>query len=305
VSFYEHLSEFVGKPVVDYTAGMEIDPRANVYRLRVDYDSEEGAAELLSDLLSRDDVEQLTGLIIGQWASEMYEVSASGVIEVLIAGAAKLQQLRGLFIGEMTSEENEVSWIQQTDVSPIWSVFPRLEEVRIRGSQSLSLGRSPLHANLRTLTIECGGLPRSVLAEIAAANFPSLETLELYLGDNNYGWDGSVADLDPILSGRLFPKLKYLGLRDSSEADEVAAAVARAPIVERLEVLDLSLGTLGDVGAEALLASPAIRKLKKLDLHRHFISEEVSARLATLPCEVNLEDPQDEEDNDRYVAISE
>lgn len=310
MSIYEHLSEFAGKEVIDYEPGLTIDPQSQVYRIRVDYDSEHEAVDLLTNLLSQDAAEQLEGLIIGMWASEMYDNPPTALVETLVAAAPRLPQLRALFLGEMISEENEISWIYQTDISPIWAAFPRLEELRIRGSQGLSLGQSPAHANLRTLAIECGGLPRSVLAELNQADFPHLESLELYLGTDNYGWDGSVADLETILSGKLFPKLKYLGLRDSEIADEVAAAVAQSPVLERIEVLDLSLGTLGDVGGEALLNSPAVAKLKRLDLSHHYLSEEMQQRLAALSIEVVMEDEQTPDDwgdgeLHRYVAVSE
>jgi hypothetical protein len=71
-------------------------------------------------------------------------------------------------------------------------------------------------------------------------------------------------------------------------ADAVARAVVESPLLGRLEVLDLSLGNLTDVGAEALLASPAVRNLKKLDLHHHFITPPFVAQLKKLPVEVDV-----------------
>ena len=98
-----------------------------------------------------------------------------------------------------------------------------------------------------------------LLPEVWAAELPRLEHLELWLGDGYYGGIATAAPLAPLLSGNLFPNLKYLGLRNSRIADEVAKAVAASPILERLEVLDLSLGNMGDEGARALIASPAVR----------------------------------------------
>ena len=80
-------------------------------------------------------------------------------------------------------------------------------------------------------------------------------------------------DLAPILAGARLPALKHLGLRDAEIADEVAAALAGAPVVARLETLDLSLGTLSDAGAAALLAGQPLTHLRKLDLHHHFLSD--------------------------------
>jgi hypothetical protein len=306
VAISEHLTQFAGKPVRDFQAGEEWeDPAGTVPRLAVEYDSQVTAVDLFRELIGGGSADRLSGLIIGMWGSEMYENPPVEIVEALVAAADQLPNLRALFLGEMTYEENEISWIQQSDVSALWDAFPRLEIFYVRGTNGLSLGKMKMN-HLRQLTIESGGLPKSVLAEVSAAQLPVLEHLELYLGTENYGWDGSVKDLAPILSGELFPKLKYLGLRDSEIADDVAKAVAKSPLLDRIEVLDLSLGALADEGGEALLAAPAIKKLKKLDLHHHYLTDEVAERLRGLGIEVNLDDGQGDSDpEDRYVSVSE
>jgi hypothetical protein len=143
---------------------------------------------------------------------------------------------------------------------------------------------------------------------LTRAELPALEHLELWLGEENYGGSVRVADLTPLLSGQLFPNLKYLGLRNSEIADEIAAALLHAPVLDRIRVLDLSMGTLGDEGAAALLANPAVAKLELLDVHHHFCSEEMVARLGQLGIKVNTDERQnpDEYDGDwRYVAVGE
>jgi hypothetical protein len=82
--------------------------------------------------------------------------------------------------------------------------------------------------------------------------------------------------------------------------------VATAPVLDHVRVLDLSLGTLGDVGAAALLASPAVARLQKLDIHHHYCSDEMVARLQGLGIEVDASEQEREEDeDDRYVAVGE
>ena len=120
--------------------------------------------------------------------------------------------------------------------------------------------------------VTAGGLDASVIKSIALSSFPNLEHLELWLGTDEYGGDHSMDDLEPLLAGRLFPKLRYLGLRNSQMADEIAAAVVRSPLLQRIETLDLSLGILTDEGARALLELPASPTLKKLNLHYNYIS---------------------------------
>ena len=80
-------------------------------------------------------------------------------------------------------------------------------------------------------------------------------------------------------AGQLFPKLNYLGLRDSDIADLIAGAVAKAPILALIDTLDLSLGTLSDPGIQALLDSELVKHLKRLDIHHHYGSDKLEAKL--------------------------
>lgn len=303
--FHSHMASFAGYPVVDFESGSPLENLdRTIPRLRVDYDSELTGADLLVELLNDDRAEQLPGLVLGAWGPELYELGPEALIETLVAAAPQLPRLRALFLGDIISEETEVSWIVQGDLSALWSAFPQLEFFGVRGSNNLSLGRVA-HGQLRQLTIECGGLPVSVIKEVLAAQLPNLEHLELYLGDDGYGFDGTVEDLAPLLEGHLFPKLRYLGLRNSIITDGIAQALAKSPLLGRIKVLDLSLGTLGDDGAAALLESPAIRQLEKLDVHHHYLSDAMSNRLRDLPITVDVSDPEDEGQYGRYCSVGE
>jgi hypothetical protein len=113
--------------------------------------------------------------------------------------------------------------------------------------------------------------------------------------------------LQPLLSGKLFPKLKYLGLRNCQHADDVAAVVVNSPLIQRIETLDLSLGVLTDDGARALLKLPASPTLKKLNLHYNFIGADLIRQLKALPLTVDASKPSsmDSEDEWRFVAVGE
>jgi hypothetical protein len=65
------------------------------------------------------------------------------------------------------------------------------------------------------------------------------------------------------------------------------------------------MGTLSDVGAEALLASPAIRNLKHLNLRHHYLSPEMMKRVRDLGIPVHVGERRDGEDGERYVEVSE
>ena len=308
MTFNEHVQQFAGKPVVNFQENTGItDPADTAYRLSIDdYEDQEPLHERFVRLLADPASDQLTALVIGVWGpwEELYEYSSGPIVEALVTAAPQLPHLTALFLGDIISEENEVSWIIQTDVSPLWTAFPKLEVLQIRGSNGLSLG-TVQHAFLKSLTIECGGMPQNVLKEIANAKLPALEHLELYLGDAGYGFDGSIADVEALFVAGKFPGLKSLGLRDSEIADQVAMTVAKSPLVEQLEVLDLSLGTLGDEGGQALLDCPALSKLKKLDLHHHYLSDGMMQKFQALPIEVDVSGQESEGDYGRYVAVGE
>ena len=173
---------------------------------------------------------------------------------------------------------------------------------------SLQLGALH-HKNLKTLIFQSGGLDAAVTRAAIGADLPALEHLELWLGTPEYGGDTAVADLEPLLTGTPFPSLRYLVLRDSEIADQIAAALAQSPILERIRVLDLSLGTLGDEGAAALLASPLVAGLEKLDIHHHYCSDAMIARLPQLGIEVDTSEQEEANEDDgqtwRYVAVGE
>lgn len=280
-------------------------------KLSVDYDQNENGVklkDLITELVA--DVEAckaITSLIIGDWGAA-YEDTMDDAIPALIEASPILPNLKSLYIGEMSSEECEISWINQTNLGPVLAAYPQIESFTIQGSTDLSL--EPLHHDkLHTLTIICGGLPKSVLNEIYNAHLPELTTLTLYLGVENYGFDGSIEDILPFLNQNPFPKLKYLGLTNSEIQDEIAIAAANAPVLEQLDTLDLSNGTLSDKGAEVLINSDAVKKLKHLNLNYHYMSDEMVARWEATGLSVNIFDQQEADADDeyewRYPAITE
>jgi hypothetical protein len=303
---YQHVESFVGKPVVDYKAEIGIaDPIDTIYRLSVEYDSEISIVDLLSQFAADANASKVNGLVIGMWDSDE---SSQSVVDFLVNAHQQLSSLSALFLGDIVDEENQISWIEQSDMSPLLMAYPQLEHLQVRGNDGLSFGELK-HDRLKTLIVETGGLSVARVREICESHLPSLEHLELWLGTDDYGGDATPEDLAPILSGGLFPYLQYLGLRNSYIADRIAIAVANSTIIVRIEVLDLSLGNLGDVGATALLASPFISQLRKLDLHHHYISEALVNDLEKLSIEVDVSDLQaaDEYDDEehRYISVSE
>jgi hypothetical protein len=310
MSIYENLKSFAGLPVVEFKKSGDIKDFSSVApRVRCEYDNKETLDELLAVLLDQPGAANITALVLGAWMEngESYDVDPGKAIEYLVARKDRLSGLKALFIGDIISEENEISWIGQTDIAPIWGNFPELEEIGVRGSNGLRLSRIN-HAKLRKLVVQAGGLPKVVVHDALEANAP-LEHLELWLGTDDYGGDSSNADLEPLMSGKLFPQLKSLGLCNSVYSDAIAERLATSPLLDRIAVLDLSRGTLTDKGAKALIASGKLGRLESLNIAHHYVSEAMVAELKRAVPNLDATDHQEAEDYDGeaqyYVAVSE
>nr|WP_062330906.1 STM4015 family protein [Herbidospora sakaeratensis] len=289
-----YYRRYAGLPTVDFNGKADHPPGEVAWEV--------GSWEL-ADFYDAVDSRQVRALVVGGWDADPHQV-----VEDLVAAAPRLPALRALFFGAIPQEAQEISWIHQTDVTPLLTAFPDLERLETRGGMGLRL--SPVrHERLRMLRAESGGLDGDFVRGVAACRFPALEHLELWLGVDEYGGDYTVEDLAPILTGDDLPALKHLGLQDSDRQNDVAAAVATAPIVARLDSLALSMGTLTDEGAEALLGGQPLTHLRRLDLHHHYLSDAMMARLsaALAPVELDLESQEDPEEYDGwlYTAVNE
>ncbi|MFH8366976.1 STM4015 family protein [Streptomyces sp. NPDC018031] len=318
MSAVEHLQELHGLPAFDFpvegAAGLP-EPDAVAWRISVNpYEDEDTEfADVWARFLDTVDPARVRAVILGQWG-EAYDNDSGVLVELLVAARDRLTALQAVFLGDIVPEQQEISWIEQSDVTPVLDAYPALEEFGVRGGSKLEFP-AVRHEKLRTLSFETGGLPGGVVRGVAASELPALEYLELWLGVDEYGGDTTVADLAPILSSGRFPRLHHLGLRNSEIQDEIAAAVAGAPVVAQLRSLDLSMGVLTDAGAEALLAGQPLSHLEWLDLHHNYFSDEVSARLSDAlegaGVELDLSERGDEwEDEEegtveRYTAVAE
>ncbi|TDC82248.1 STM4015 family protein [Actinomadura sp. 7K507] len=327
MSVHEHLTVYDGKPVVDFIAEPEMleddflvdfleqgevpefcatgaDVPGSAWRIHTTYQGPP-FEELFTLFLGTVDTSQVTRLLVG-FNGAAYEYDRADPVRLLVDAADRLPDLESLFLGDIVAEEVEISWIPQSDVTPLFAAFPGLRRLDVRGGDGLSL--SPVRSEaLRTLRFETGGLPREVVQALGESELPSLEHLDLWLGSAAYGGDARIADLEPILNGGRLTSLTHLGLEDSEIQDEVAAAVAEAPVVARLRTLSLAMGLLTDTGAEALLSGQPLTHLERLDLHHHFLSAAMMGRLeAALPdVEVNLDSAKDPGEELRYIAAAE
>lgn len=271
-----------------------------------DYDDYEegdkGADTMIADILADSELPELEEIVIGDWG-DAWEDSVNEIIDGFVENKEKFSHIKSLFIGDMDFEQCEVSWIIQGNYTKLWDAMPQLEHLTIKGSTDLVLSEGEIkHDNLKSLTIICGGLPKDVIESIRDAKLPNLEKLMLYIGVEDYGFDGSIEDIKELLEKSDFPKLTYLGLTDSEMQDEVAQAVVDSKYKEKLEVLDLSMGSLTDKGVDILCQHmDDFKALKHLDVHYHFISGEGMKKLQALPISVDVEDPQEEDEWNGHV----
>lgn len=299
------IAEFHGRPVVDFGDVESWQGPDVAYRLREEYEDEVSIGDRLETLLAQPGANRLAALIIGAWSGACEGDDAKNIVAKLAEVASQLPNLQALFLGEMTYEECEISWINQTNVSPVLQAYPTLQVLRIRGGSGLSFSRVR-NDSLRELAIETGGLPRSVVRELFLSEFPALEHLELLFGEENYGFDGSVEDLQPLLSGQLYPQLRFLGLMNSTIANDLAAVIVNSPITAQLEVLDLSMGNLDDAGVQSLMGLSGVSKLRQVNISHHYASDEAVEKLrASLFCELIADDRQDPEGEWRPILHAE
>lgn len=311
----ENLTEFFGLPVLDFKEGGSLAaPASTAYRIRIDWDEHEKKltfSNRFQALLETHGSEDIQALVVGTWDGAAEGGSVKPVVDALVGAASKLPNLKALFIGDIISEECEISWIENGDVSPLWAAYSALEEFGVRGANGLSLAST--HTldlpHLRKLSIQAGGLPKQVVGEVINGQLPALESLEIWLGTDEYGGDSSIEDIQRVLNSSQWPQLTYLGLRNSEIANEIAEAVGSASIIPQLETLDLSMGTLTDRGAEALVAAGNLGSLLKLDIHYHFCSDAGIEKLRQIGCALDASDPQEpymhQGEPDYYVAVSE
>jgi hypothetical protein len=280
VAIYGHETYFAGKEIRPWDSAKGIkNPETTIYRIGVDYRDKESWLEKFNRFIADPRVDQVTALVIGHWLNDIGEMDNSKrVVQALVAAKEKLPNPTAIFIGDITMEESEISWIEQTDAAPLLHAYPNLEIFRVRGGNNLSFTNLK-HDKLKTLIVEAGGLDRRTVQQIVDASLPELEHLELWLGTANYGGNSTVSDLAPLFTENPFPKLRYLGLMNSDISNEIAVAIAQSSVMERIEVLDLSMGTLDDTGVMALLNNPALLKLSLLDIHHHYCTDKMITTL--------------------------
>ena len=273
------------------------------------YDYEEyeeqgkGPETMVEEILADPELPGLRELIVGDWGNA-WENDCQAIIDGITEHADRFSHIEKLFFGDMNYEQCEVSWIMQGDYSKLWSALPGLRELTIQGSTDLVLG-DICHAGLESLTIICGGLPSYVIRSVQEAKLPNLKKLILYIGSDDYGFDGNADTIRELLEKADFPQLSYLGIVDSEIQDEVTEVVLSSKFMGQISTLDLSMGTLTEKGGALLLAQlPSWPNIRKLDIHYHYVPEEMVEELEKLPMEVDASEAEEPDVYDGTVYLN-
>ena len=306
----DSLKEWNGIPIKIYNSNSPLNCPNAIYKITYNWDDDDSDFATQFPLYLADPkCSESIGLSIGlndESADSFYDESVKSIIE----NSEKFPNLKWLFLGDMEGEESELTWIEQGDVgSPVLSKFPKLEALYARGGEDSMEFSKASHSTLKELVLQPGGVSQDMLKNILQSDFPELEHLEIWLGSEERGADVTADDIRDLLEGNPFPKLKRLGLMNSEITTEIAKDIVNAPILDQLEELDLSMGTLKDEGALALLASDKIKSLKSLNLNHHYMSNEVMQQFSSLEIKVDVSEQMDADSYDDeiyyYVAVSE
>jgi len=305
VENYKNKMEKLKEIDLDSVEGIECCGNSCTISVDCNEDDSDAIFALIETFCNSPKLSQIKELRIGSW-DEAWDNSCAHIIDKLVEKKDQLQHLELLYIGDMDSDECEISWIQQSDLNAIFVAFPNLKHLNIKGSEGLSLGKIK-HENLLSLSIYTGGLPSNVLHQLANADLPRLTDLTLWLGEENYGFDGFIDDVVPLLQVGLFPSLTSLGLQNSEIADEIAQAISQNKLQESIKSLNLSMGVLSDQGAELLLTNDSLNQLDTLNVEENFLSDEMVSRLKSeFKIGSILADKQKEDDGyGRYVEVGE
>lgn len=283
--FFDHAETFAGAPVVPYDPSAPLSEAVDACALAVGHRYAYATRHDPPKRTFDDHMRALTAdprapsvarLVVCAWWSpedawDSAARSAATPLEALCAAEGRLTGLRAVFLADLVQPQRMLSEIEHDDVSYLLAAHPRLEGLCLRGSDGLRF--SPLrHDGLRELVMESGNLQRASLRDLFGLALPNLERLTVWAGDPDYGADTDADDWVPVLSGKLFPKLRHLGVCNATYSRDLIARLCGSPLAERLESIDLSMGTVDGDGAAMLIGCRALSEGLALDLRANLIT---------------------------------
>lgn len=277
-------------------------------RVAVDYESHEAGVRvpaLIEALLDHPSGRFLQELVVGLESTDG-ENGYQEVIDLLVS--RKPRTLRKLFLGDFDyPEETEMSWSHLGNASKLWPALPRLKSVILQ-SGTMTLGNIEL-PDCREFEVRTGGLSGESVRAITGAKWPRLERLEVWFGSRNYGAEGTIDAIRPILDAKGLPALKHLALKNSEFTDEICAAIPKSKVLKQLETLDLSMGCMTHEGAQHLAAGKeSLAHLKTLNLENNALTDEALALVEGIVKDVRTGEQSPDRGgppDERYASVGE
>lgn len=224
-------------------------------------------------------------------------------LEEFVKAKDLFPNLKGLFIGSYFDRDSRV---RIHNIYPILKAFPKLEFLQLRGDvdndnffksnieilevrnpvDGSFVKTKPLElSNLKTLIIQFDNLSSDNFAKICNLNLPALEYLKL-----NPAWDIESDDIIPIVLGKRFPNLIYLGI--NRYADTILEYLNQSPLMNSLKILNLSQAGLRSLENVDLSETSILNRLHILNVSHNALRSRMVDKLSKLKCRV-IADYQD------------
>jgi len=239
-------------------------------------------AEVVATLLAHPSARFLMDLVIRTNNRDIWNRTIGSQKDIVdrIAAARPLV-LRRLQLGDSAYGFANVGRIDHA-----WPALASIHELVLQGD--FALGKVVL-PELRSISLWPMPLKRRGARELVEAEWPKLRSLRIHLGNS---LDHIAREIVTLIHRNDMPALADLGLLAYKHAETILDELARAPLLARLETLDLRHGRISDRGVRPLLANAAaFRHLARIDLSDAAISAKVFARLQTLLPNVVGESP--------------
>ena len=176
----------------------------------------------------------------------------------------------------------QAPWIRELrlpsiyDFATVWAKLPALEVLQA-GSGRFEPGTFA-HPRLKRFAFGSYRLDDQLIDVIAGARLPSLEALELEVGET------AEPPLDAwraLFTADGFPALHRLGLAKCGYLDQLIPILAVTPMIRQLRTLDLGQGSGGRKVASALVAAKtSLAHLERIDLAGNPFNAQQRAQLA-------------------------
>lgn len=311
INTWQEVTNWLGNKVVNFDDKTTEISSEYFYRFVAKPDGEDIATTYFDEFLEIGTHSECEGVIMGFYGD--WEMSYEGgdthgpAVTLLTENSGKLPKLKHIYLGDGSAAHNyDISSCQGGQLDELLVAFPGLENLHARATDP---GLKPTrHACLRSLVIEGSGVTNEFLLCLAEQSvFPELEQLTLCLGDSEYAGIGDdLSAVTKLINNNPFPKLKQLGLCNCGPADKLVELLTQSEMIQQIESLDLSLGTMGDAGGELLAKSEAFKNLKELELIHHYMTEPVIELVNKRFSGIKLKfEVGDAEPDYRYVGVTE